>query len=65
MIKDEYLDIKHGEYFNDKDHLNEEGSKMFTAALWDVVNDRDKDQGGIVTIEALNGDDYHKLEVEY
>ena len=22
-------------------------------------------QGGIVTIEALNGNDYHKLEVEY
>ncbi len=39
MIKDEYLDIKHGEYFNDMDHLNVEGSKLFTRTMWDIVND--------------------------
>ncbi len=38
LIKTEYLDIKHGEYFMDPEHLNTKGSEVYTKVLWDIVN---------------------------
>lgn len=37
LIKDEYLDIKEGQYFYDMGHLNEAGASIFTPVLWDVM----------------------------
>ncbi len=37
LVKNEYLNIKHGDYFFDMGHLNGEGASLFTRALWDVL----------------------------
>ncbi|MCR5234621.1 MAG: hypothetical protein K6E53_12065 [Lachnospiraceae bacterium] len=39
LIKKEYLDIKHGDYYMDPEHLNTKGATLYTHALWDVLND--------------------------
>lgn len=38
LIKSEYLDIKHGKYYMDPEHLNTEGAEMYTRVLWDVLS---------------------------
>ena len=38
LIKKEYLDIKHGDYYMDPEHLNAEGATMYTKVLWDVLS---------------------------
>lgn len=40
LIKEEYLDIQHGEYFMDAGHLNNKGADMFTAFFSMVVSER-------------------------
>lgn len=47
LIKREYLDIKHGQYFMDPEHLNTEGATLYTKALWDVVSRSRSDNEGI------------------
>ncbi len=36
LMKSEYLDIRHEDYFKDIGHLNGDGSDFFTAVMWDV-----------------------------
>lgn len=43
LIKDDYLDIKNGDYFYDMGHLNETGASIFTPVLWDVMTSSVKD----------------------
>ena len=38
LLKDEYIDIRHGEYFMGIDHLNGKGAEVFSPVLWDVIS---------------------------
>ena len=38
LIKTDELDIKHGEYYMDPEHLNMKGAELYTKVLWDVVS---------------------------
>ena len=44
LMKNEYLDIKHGEYFMNMGHLNSVGAEQFTKAFWETVNETEKDR---------------------
>ena len=38
LIKRDRLDIKHGEYYMDPEHLNTTGSELYTKVLWEVLS---------------------------
>lgn len=38
LIKDQYLDIQHGEYYKNMGHLNNDGAELFTRVFWNVIN---------------------------
>ncbi|MBR1508690.1 MAG: hypothetical protein IJ619_11895 [Eubacterium sp.] len=44
LMKNEYLDIKHGEYFMNMGHLNSVGAEQFTKAFWETVNETEKER---------------------
>ena len=43
LIKNEYLDIKHGEYFMNMGHLNSVGAEQFTKAFWETAGENTDD----------------------
>ena len=46
LARRDVLDIKHGEYYMDPEHLNTAGSKLYTKVLWDVVNRTEEENKG-------------------
>ena len=46
LIKNEWLDIKDGEFFMDVGHLNGEGAEIYTPVLWSVLSNQWRDNEG-------------------
>ena len=47
LMKRDRLDIKHGEYYMDPEHLNTRGAELYTKVLWDVVSKTPEENQGL------------------